>query len=104
MSQSGDWSAQAADTIESVVENIRDKTTVPLTKVARGLVYGIVAGAMGGAALLLLGIALIRVLAVYVPNIPLLPDRIWFVYAVIGGVFTLFGLFLWTRRRPKHKD
>ena len=98
MSQSGDWSAQAADTIESVVENIRDKTTVPLTKVARGLVYGIVAGAMGGAALLLLGILLIRVFDVYIPG------NIWTVYAAIGGVFTLLGLLLWTRRRPKHKD
>ena len=98
MSQSGDWSAQAADTIESVVENIRDKTTVPLTKVARGLVYGIVAGTMGAAALLLLGIALIRVLDVYIPG------NIWTIYAGVGGVFTAGGLLLWTRRRPKHKD
>ena len=98
MSQSGDWSAQAADTIESVVENIRDKTTVPLTKVARGLVYGIVAGAMGGAALLLLGIALIRVLDVY------LPGNVWTIYAGVGGVFTGAGWLLWRLRRPKHKD
>jgi hypothetical protein len=104
MSQSGDWSAQAADTIESVVESIRDKTTVPLTTVARALVYGIVAGAMGGAALLLLAVAFIRLLAVYVPGIPFLPDGIWFVYAVLGGVFTVFGLLMWSRRRPKHSD
>jgi hypothetical protein len=104
MSQSGDWSAQAADTIESVVENIRSKTAVPLTTVARALVYGIVAGVMGGAAVLLIVIALVRIAAVYLPGIPFLPDRVWFVYAVLGGLFTLAGLFAWSRRKPQDKD
>ena len=98
MSESGDWSAQAADTIESVVTSIRDKTTVPLTTVARGIVYGIVAGVMGGAALLLLVIALVRVLDVYIPG------NVWTIYAVIGGLFTVGGLLLWRMRRPKTKD
>jgi len=98
MSESGDWSAQAADTIESVVGTIRDKTTVPLTTVARGIVYGIVAGVMGGAALLLLVIALVRVLDVYIPG------NVWTVYAVVGGLFTVGGLLLWRMRRPKTKD
>lgn len=98
MSESGDWSAQAADTIESVVGSIRDKTTVPLTTVARGIVYGIVAGVMGGAALLLLAIALVRVFDVYIPG------NVWTVYAVIGGLFTVGGLLLWRMRRPKTKD
>jgi hypothetical protein len=97
MSQSGDWSAQAADTIESVVGSIRDKTTVPLTTVARALVYGIVAGVMGGVALLLLAILAVRVADVYIPG------QVWTVYAVIGGLFTVGGLFLWSRRQPKDK-
>jgi len=98
MSESGDWSAQAADTIESVVGTIRDKTTVPLTTVARALVYGIVAGVMGVAALLLLVIALVRLLDVYIPG------QIWTVYAVVGGLFTVGGLFAWSKRTPKRKD
>ncbi|MBV9254964.1 MAG: hypothetical protein JO054_12085 [Actinobacteria bacterium] len=98
MSESGDWSAQAADTIESVVGSIRDKTTVPLTTVARGIVYGLVAGVVGGIALLLLAIGLIRVLDVYIPG------NVWTKYAVIGGLFTVGGLFFWSRRKPKNKD
>ena len=98
MSESGDWSAQAADTIESVVGSIRDKTTVPLTTVARGIVYGLVAGVVGGIALLLLAIGLIRVFDVYIPG------NVWTVYAVIGGLFTVGGLFFWSRRKPKNKD
>jgi hypothetical protein len=98
MSQSGDWSAQAADTIESVVESIRSKTAIPLTTVARALVYGIVAGVMGGAALLLLVIGVVRLLDAY------LPGNVWTIYAGLGGVFTLAGLFLWSRRRPARKN
>lgn len=98
MSESGDWSAQAADTIESVVGTIRDKTTVPLTTVARALVYGIVAGVMGGAVLVLFAIAAVRVLEVYTPG------NVWKVYAVVGGLFTVGGLFAWSKRTPKRKD
>lgn len=98
MSQSGDWSAQAADTIESVVENIKSKTAVPLTTVARAVVYGIVAGVMGAAALLLLIVVLVRVLDAY------LPGNVWTIYAGLGGVFTVAGLLLWARRRPDSKD
>ena len=98
MSESGDWSAQAADTIESVVGSIRDKTTVPLTTVARALVYGIVTGVAGGAALLLLAIALVRILDVYTPG------NVWKVYAFVGGLFTVGGLFAWSKRTPKDRD
>ena len=38
-----DWTIQTADRIDSVVGTIRDKTIVPISTVARALVYGIVA-------------------------------------------------------------
>ena len=37
---SGDWAAQAADTIERAVGNVRDRTTAPAITVARAVVYG----------------------------------------------------------------
>ncbi|HEX7166505.1 MAG TPA: hypothetical protein VF230_05955 [Acidimicrobiales bacterium] len=89
----GDWTTQVADTIESVVGSIRDKTTVPIETVARGLVYGILVLVMGSAAFALLTIALVRLL----DNV----FRIWAVYAILGGVFTVVGLFLWWLRRPR---
>ena len=61
-----DWTAQTADRIESVVETVRDKTTVPVTKAARAVVYGLVAGALVSLALVLLVIGLFR-LHVYLP-------------------------------------
>ena len=40
----GDWPAQAADAIVNAVETVRDRTTTPIMKIARGLVFGVFAG------------------------------------------------------------
>ena len=88
---SPDWTVQVADTIESVVGSVRDKTAVPLETVARALVYGIVLGTMGVTALVLTTVILIRVLSLVL--------EVWAAYAIIGGLFTALGLFLWRKRR-----
>ena len=88
---SADWTVQVADTIESVVGSVRDKTAVPLETVARALVYGIVLGTMGVTALVLVTILLVRVLDYAMP--------IWAAYLLLGAIFTLVGMFLWRKRR-----
>lgn len=87
-----DWTIQVADTIESVVGSVRDKTATPLETVARALVYGILIIVMGTAALVLLTIALVRAGTYLLP--------VWAVYAIVGGLFTMVGLLLWRKRRP----
>ena len=89
---SPDWTVQVADTIESVVGSVRDKTAVPLETVARALVYGIVLGTMGVTALVLVTIIAIRVLSFVL--------EVWAASLVIGAIFTLAGMFLWRKRRP----
>lgn len=81
-----DWTVQAADTIERVVVGIRDKTTVPLTTVARGLVFGLLAAVMGITALIFVIIALLRIVNVYVVQ-----GEVWAAYLLVGGIFTLGG-------------
>lgn len=93
---SADWTVQVADTIESVVGSVRDKTAVPLETVARALVYGILIATMGATAVVLLTITGIRLLDYVLP--------IWGAYAVLGGLFTLLGLFLWRKRRTRGTD
>ena len=88
---SPDWTVQVADTIESVVGSVRDKTAVPLETIARALVYGIVLGTMGITALVLVTVILIRVLSYAL--------EVWAAYAIIGAIFTGLGLFLWRKRR-----
>jgi ABC-type amino acid transport system permease subunit len=87
-----DWTVQVTDTIESVVGSIRDKTTVPAETIARALVYGIVIAVVGTAAIVLMTVGLVRLLDNWL--------KIWGVYGILGGLFTLLGLFLWRKRRP----
>lgn len=93
-----DWTVQAADTVEKVVGAVRDRTTVPLTTIARALVYGLLATFLGLATLVLLAVAAVRALTVYTPD-----ERAWVAHAAIGGIFTLVGLFLLRKAiaRPK---
>ena len=88
-----DWTSQVADTIDSVVGTVRDKTAVPAETVARALVYGILIAVMGSAALLLLTTGVVRLLDNWL--------RIWAVYLIVGGVFTAAGLLCWAFRRPR---
>jgi hypothetical protein len=94
-----DWTVEVANRIESVVETVRDKTTVPVTKAARGLVFGLVAGVLGAAAFFLVVVGLVRVLDVYLPFHPL-ARRVWVVDAAAAAIFLGSGAFLWRKRRP----
>ena len=94
---SADWTVQIADTIESVVGSVRDKTAGPLETVARGLVYGILIAVMGTTALVLVTILLLRVLTIEIQGYSL---PVYGAYALLGAIFTLAGLFLWRKRRP----
>ena len=90
-----DWATQTADQIEKVVVGIRSKTADPLDRVVRIVVYGLVVLALGTAALTLLSVALVRAVDVAVPG------EVWSAHVIVGGIFTLAGLFLWTKRRQK---
>jgi hypothetical protein len=91
-----DWTVQAADRIESVVVAVRSKTTDPLVGISRWLVYGTLAAIVGLVAATVAIIGLIRVLDV------VLPGGVWVVYVVLGGIFTVAGLLLWSRRPKRH--
>jgi hypothetical protein len=96
-----DWTVKAADRIELVVETVRDKTTVPVQKVARGIVYGLVAAVMGLLAVVLAIIGLFR-LHRYLPFHPE-ARRVWVTYMGIGAIFLLAGMFSWAKRRPPNR-
>lgn len=88
-----DWAAETADSIERVIVGIRSKTLDPLDRIVRILVYGIVGGALGVTAVVLLAVALVRAVDIAVPG------DVWSADVTIGGIFTVVGLFLWTKRR-----
>lgn len=91
----GDWAAQTADTIERVIGSVRGKTSEPVERFARVVVYGLVAAFLGTAAVVLLAILIVRVLDVTIPG------EVWPAHLIAGGIFTVLGLFLWRKRRVK---
>jgi hypothetical protein len=101
---SGDWVDGVAEAIEGAIDQIRDKAVVPLTTVARGVVYGTLALFIGTAALILFAIAFVRVLVIYINNISWLPDGVWLPYMVAGAIFVILGLLSWTKLRNHVKN
>jgi hypothetical protein len=85
-----EWTTQAADTIEKTVVAIRDRTVEPATRAANYVIYGVFAACCVFTALLLLTIVLFRVLTYAMP--------VWAAWMLLGGIFVLAGMFLWTRR------
>ncbi len=88
-----DWPAKAADLVEAVVGGVHDRVVRPLVLVARGVVFGIVAGAMALVLTVLVAVAVIRLLDVY-----LFGHQVWASDTVVGGVFTIVGILLWSKR------
>ncbi len=87
-----DWAEQTTDTIVRLVGTAREKTTGPLLKGARAVVYGLLAAICGIAALVLVIIIVVRVLDIVVPG------DVWAAYLILGVVFCLAGLLVWRRR------
>jgi hypothetical protein len=88
----GDWPAQAATGIEQLVTTVRDRTTVPALTAARAVVYALVGGPLLIAAFIMLTIGLVRLVNNY------LPGDVWAAYLLVGGIFVLIGLVLWSQR------
>ncbi|MGZ4674916.1 MAG: hypothetical protein ACXVJ7_09380 [Acidimicrobiia bacterium] len=85
-----EWTTQAADTIEKTVVAIRDRTVAPAQRAARAVVYGVFAACCALTALFLVVILGFRVLTYAVP--------VWAAWMLLGGIFVVAGVFLWTRR------
>ena len=100
-SAADDWSAQAADLIETAVVTVRDKTTVPLRTVTRAVVYGIALSVVAVLSLVLAIAGAVRGLTLALTPLvgrgPGGQHRVWVTYAIIGGIFTLAGLLLLRR-------
>lgn len=87
-----DWPEQATETIVGFVDSVKYKTTRPATIATRGLVYGIVIVALGIPAVVMLLVGLVHLLDYAIPR------DVWIVYAGLGVIFLLIGLWAWRKR------
>lgn len=94
-SSSSDWTTQAIDTLQSVIDAIKSKTSNPLLKIARALIYALLALGLVITFLLMVTIGFVRLADGY------LPGQVWAVYLPLGGIFFLAGLLAWTKRAKR---
>ncbi len=93
MAQEGkDWTTDLLDRLDHYIDVVRSNTTDRLVKLARLVVFGLIAAIVGSMAAVLALIALVRVLDV------LLPREVWLPYVVLGAIFLVAGLFFWSKR------
>jgi vacuolar-type H+-ATPase subunit I/STV1 len=90
--EGADWTVDLVDRLDHVIDLVRSNTADRLVKVARLLVFGLIAAIVGSMAGVLTLILLIRVLDI------LLPRGVWLPYVLLGAIFLAFGLFLWSKR------
>src|SRR3954452_15192508 len=92
-----DWTTDAVDTLEQIVDTVRDKTVVPAQRATRAVVYGLLVGFFVFVAVVMLAVALFRVLVILVGDV-------WLAYLVLGGIFVIAGAFVWTLRFTRQKE
>jgi len=87
-----EWAVQALDKVDEIVGKVRANTTDRLARIARVVVFGLLAAIMGATAGVLAIIGLVRGLD------ELLPGPVWGVYVLLGAMFTAAGAFLWSKK------
>jgi hypothetical protein len=88
-----DWPVRAADAIDGVVAGVHDRFIRPVILGARAVVFGLLILAASIVLAVLVSVALVRLLTVYVFD-----GRVWASYLLLGSLFTLGGLVLWSQR------
>lgn len=93
----GDLPVRAADAVDSALALAHDKVVRPLVLLARAVVFGLLIAGATGILLVVISVGLIRLLDVYA-----FPGRVWASYLLVGFVFAVTGLLLWSRRSARH--
>jgi pheromone shutdown protein TraB len=88
-----DWATQIVDGLEGFVTTVRSKTTEPVQKAAKYLVFGFMGLGVGLMLFFLLVIGFVRFLDWFLP--------VWAAYLLLGGMFSLAGMLVWSRRHPR---
>ena len=88
-----DWPAKAVDLID------RDKVIRPIILVGRSIVFGLLIATLLIVIAVAVGVAILRLLDNY-----LFPNDVWASYLILGVIVTAVGLFVWTKRQPRHTD
>jgi hypothetical protein len=95
-----DWTDEVTNRIEFVVTTVRDKSTVPVTRIVDKAVFAVVAGTLIMVAVWSLAVLLVRMLEVYLPIHPQ-GRRVWVADAIVAAIFLGSGSLLWWLRQSR---
>ena len=103
------WVAKVTDKIVSTVDSVRAKTTTPVEKVGRAVIWGLMIATSGVALVVALTIGVLRLLYEAGGRIPGISGRegrsVWIIDVLIGVALILIGLVLLRRgSKPHHED
>jgi len=103
------WVGTVTDKIVSTVDSVRAKTTTPVEKIGRAIIWGLLIATAGTAIIVALTAGVLRLLYEAVGRIPGIDDRagrsVWIIDVVLGVALVLFGLLLIRRgTKPQHEE
>jgi hypothetical protein len=99
-----EWATRAVDFIDRIVGSIRKYTTQPLILVARGIVFGLLAGFGIAVALVLVLIGLSRGLQSALDAVFEHEVSVWVSYFILSAIFLVIGIVLMRRRYTPEQE
>jgi hypothetical protein len=99
-----EWATRAVDFIDRIVGSIRKYTTQPLILVARGIVFGLLAGFGIAVALVLALIGLSRGLQSALDAVFEHEVSVWVSYFILSAIFLVIGIVLMRRRYTPEQE
>ena len=92
------WATDLTEQITTFIGNVRDKTTNNAIKIVRGVVFGLMGLLLGMVAVVLLLIIVTRGLQALLDLLMARDKAVYISYFIVGGILTLAGVFLMTKR------
>jgi hypothetical protein len=92
------WATETTDKLVSVIDNVRSQTTQKVVYAARGAVFGVIALMLGTVIAVILFAGLLRGTQALLELAVDWDRAVYLSYLIIGGLFSLVGLFLFRKR------
>ena len=92
------WASETTDTLVSVIDKVRSKTTTNVVYAARGVVFGLIAAIVGVFALVMLCVMLMRMLQSLLDLATTWERAVYLSYLLVGSVFTITSIVLFKKR------
>ena len=92
------WATETTDTIVSLIDNVRSKTTQNVVYAARGVVFGLIAALVGVFAFGLFLIILTRSIQALLELVTTWERAVYLSYLIVGALFCLVSVVLFKKR------